>query len=172
MGAKFIVVSGVGVAAYLAFNGVPAAVASLTSAQPPSAATGAAAKAIAYATAQEGRPYLWGGTGPDAFDFSGLVMIAYQSAGVSIPRTSQAQYAAGTKVSTPAPGDLVYFAGSDGTTSAPGHVGLVIGPNRMIEAYATGYAIRASSFGTPQSPAGDQNPVGFTDPTAQAGVTS
>jgi cell wall-associated NlpC family hydrolase len=65
----------------------------------------------------------------------------------------------------------VYFAGSDGTTSAPGHVGLVIGPNRMIEAYATGYAIRASSFGTPQSPAGDQNPVGFTDPTAQAGVT-
>jgi cell wall-associated NlpC family hydrolase len=171
MGAKFIVVSGVGVAAYLAFHGVPAAVASLTSATPPVAATGAAAKAIAYATAQEGRPYLWGGTGPGAFDCSGLVMVAYAKAGVSIPRTSQAQYAAGTKVSTPAPGDLVYFAGSDGTTSAPGHVGLVIGPNKMIEAYATGFAIRVSSFGTPQSPAGDQNPVGFTDPTAHAAVS-
>ena len=172
MGAKFIVVSGVGVAAYLAFHGAPSAIAALTSATPPVAATGAAAKAIAYATAQEGKPYLWVGTGPDAYDCSGLVMDAWAKAGVSIPRTSQAQYAAGTKVSSPAPGDLVYFAGSDGTTAAPGHVGLVIGPGKMIEAYATGYAIRVSSFGTPQSPAGDQNPVGFTDPAAGSGATS
>ena len=45
--------------------------------------------AIAYAEAQIGKPYLWGGTGPDAFDCSGLVMMAYRQAGVDIPRTSR-----------------------------------------------------------------------------------
>ena len=57
----------------------------------------AAATAIAYARAQLGRPYLWGGTGPDAFDCSGLVMEAYAAAGVSIPRTSQEQWARGRR---------------------------------------------------------------------------
>ena len=55
----------------------------------------AVAVAIAYAEAQIGKPYLWGGTGPDAFDCSGLVMMAYRQAGVIIPRTSQAQWAWG-----------------------------------------------------------------------------
>ncbi len=55
----------------------------------------AAAIAIAYAEAQLGKPYLWGGTGPDAFDCSGLVMMAYRQAGVIIPRTSQEQWAWG-----------------------------------------------------------------------------
>ena len=49
----------------------------------------AAAQAIAYAQRQIGLPYLWGGTGPDAFDCSGLVMQAYAAAGISIPRTSR-----------------------------------------------------------------------------------
>ena len=49
----------------------------------------AAAQAIAYAQRQIGLPYLWGGTGPDAFDCSGLAMEAYAAAGISIPRTSQ-----------------------------------------------------------------------------------
>ena len=52
------------------------------------------------------------------------------------------------------PGDLVFFAGADGTATAPGHVGLVIGKNTMIEAYATGFPIRVSQFGTPQSAPG------------------
>src|SRR5271163_2430055 len=95
------------------------------------------AAAIAYAEQQLGKPYLFGGTGPDAFDCSGLVMMAYQSAGVTIPRTSQEQFA--TLPPVPASqvqaGDLVFFAGSDGTVKAPGHVGLVIGKNLMIEAY-------------------------------------
>jgi cell wall-associated NlpC family hydrolase len=124
----------------------------------------AAAAAIAYARQQLGKPYLWGGTGPGAFDCSGLVMQAYAAAGVAISRTSKDQWAAGPRVSVPEPGDLVFFAGADGTTSAPGHVGLVTGPHTMIEAYASGYPVRYSQFGTPGSAPGDQDPAGFTDP--------
>ena len=106
------------------------------------------AAAISYAEQQLGKPYLWGGTGPDAFDCSGLVMMAYRAAGINIARTSQAQWA--TEVKVPAsqvePGDLVFFAGSDGTVTDPGHVGLVIGNGKMIEAYATGFPIRVSSY--------------------------
>jgi peptidoglycan DL-endopeptidase CwlO len=126
-------------------------------------------QAVSYAEAQLGKPYLWGGTGPAAFDCSGLMLMAYRSAGVDIPRTSQAQYAglphvpAGQVV----PGDLVFFAGSDGTPTSPGHVGLVIGKNTMIEAYATGTPIRVSTFGTATSPGGDNAVVGFAQPWPQ-----
>ena len=132
----------------------------------------AAAAAIAYARQQIGQPYLWGGTGPGGFDCSGLVMQAYAAAGITIPRTSQDQWAWGPQVSTPEPGDLVFFAGSDGTAASPGHVGLVVDPARhlMIEAYATGYPVRYSQFGTASSPPGDQDPVGYTDPSAHGGT--
>jgi peptidoglycan DL-endopeptidase CwlO len=121
------------------------------------------ARVLAYAEAQLGKPYLWGGTGPDSFDCSGLAMRAWAAAGVSIQRTSQDQWATERRVSAPMPGDLVFFAGADGTRKAPGHVGIVIDPARrlMVEAYATGYPVRYSHYG----PAGgDQGPVGFTDP--------
>jgi cell wall-associated NlpC family hydrolase len=124
------------------------------------------ATAIAFARQQIGKPYLWGGTGPDAFDCSGLMMMAYRSAGIDIPRTSELQWLWGPRV--PAgheePGDLVFFAGSDGTTTSPGHVGLVIGHDLMIEAYATGFPIRIAAYGNSQAAAGDENPVGFTRP--------
>ena len=126
----------------------------------------AAATAIAYARAQLGKPYLWGGTGPDAYDCSGLAQAAWAAAGVSIPRTSQEEFAQGHQVpaSQVQPGDLVFFAGSDGTASAPGHVGLVTGPGQMIEAYATGFPIRVSAFGSSAAAPGDETPAGFTDP--------
>src|SRR5580693_2164000 len=122
--------------------------------------------AVNYAEAQLGKPYLWGGTGPSAFDCSGLVMMAYQSAGVTIPRTSQQQWKQLPHIpaSKVLPGDLVFFAGGDGTAKAPGHVGLVIGKNTMIEAYAPGTPIRVSAFGTPQSAPGDTVVVGYARP--------
>ena len=124
------------------------------------------ATAIAYAEQQLGKPYLFGGTGPDAFDCSGLVMMAYRAAGVNIERTSEQQWA--TEVRVPAsqaqPGDLVFFAGADGTTTSPGHVGLVIGGGQMIEAYATGFPIRIATYT-------NRDPVGFTRPWANANLT-
>jgi cell wall-associated NlpC family hydrolase len=121
--------------------------------------TAAVRTAIAYAEQQIGKPYQWGGTGPDAFDCSGLVMMAYRAGGIGIPRTSAHQWAFGPRVrsSQAQPGDLVFFAGADGTPTAPGHVGLVIGKGLMIEAYATGFPVRIAPYG-------DRNPVGFTRP--------
>jgi cell wall-associated NlpC family hydrolase len=125
-----------------------------------------AAAVILYAVEQLGKPYQWGGTGPDAFDCSGLAMMAYRAAGIVIPRTSQDQWAAGLRVSSgrEQPGDLVFFAGADGTPQAPGHVGIVIGGGEMIEAYAADFPIRVSTYGQPSSPPGDQVVVGFTRP--------
>jgi len=124
------------------------------------------ATVIAFARQQIGKPYLWGGTGPDTFDCSGLVMMAYRAAGIDIPRTADLQWLWGPRVPTghEEPGDLVFFAGSDGTTTSPGHVGLVIGHDLMIEAYATGFPIRIAAFGNSKAAAGDTHPVGFTRP--------
>ena len=104
----------------------------------------AAATAVAFARTQLGKPYLWGGTGPDAFDCSGLVMMAYQAAGITIPRTSEDQWADLPHEPSPQPGDLVFFPGADGTWSAPGHVALVISKTQMIQAYAAGTPVEVS----------------------------
>lgn len=127
----------------------------------PAHAGPATAKAVSYAEHQLGRPYLWGGTGPDAFDCSGLVMMAWRSAGIRLARRSQEQWATEAKIpaSLVQPGDLVFFAGSDGTMTDPGHVGIVIGHGKMIEAYATGFPVRVASYDRPDL-------VGFTDPAA------
>jgi cell wall-associated NlpC family hydrolase len=142
----------------------------------PGVPEGAAARAIAYAKAQLGCPYTWGGTGPcgSGLDCSGLVMRAWASAGVTIARTSQEQWAAAPQVSDPQPGDLVFFAGGDGTRSAPGHVGLVVDPARhlMIDAYEPGVPVRYDTYGLPGSAGGLTAPVGFTDPAAAAGRSS
>jgi len=127
---------------------------------------GTAGKVIAYAEAQLGKPYQYGATGPDAFDCSGLAMMAYRAAGLVIPRTAATQWAYGQKIpaSQVQPGDLVFFSGADGTPAAPGHVGIVIGSGEMIEAYAASYPIRVATFGKPDSPPGDQVVTGFTRP--------
>jgi cell wall-associated NlpC family hydrolase len=121
---------------------------------------GTAGKVIAYAEAQLGKPYQWGATGPDTFDCSGLTMMAYRAAGITIPRTSQQQWAHGPQVpaSQVQPGDLVFFAGSDGTMSAPGHVGIVTGNDTMIDAPMSGEVVREESF------SGSTDLVGFTRP--------
>lgn len=88
------------------------------------------AAVLAYAADQLGDAYVWGATGPTSFDCSGLVLRAWQQAGVTLPRTSAVQFATGTRVA-PAdlrPGDLVFFY------SPVSHVGLYIGGGKMINA--------------------------------------
>ncbi|MEU6989880.1 C40 family peptidase [Streptomyces sp. NPDC046465] len=89
-----------------------------------------AASAVSYAYQAIGSPYVWGATGPHAFDCSGLTQAAYRSAGVSLPRTTYAQIATGKRVSRSElrPGDLVFFY------SGISHVGLYIGNGQMIHA--------------------------------------
>ncbi|WP_394431282.1 C40 family peptidase [Streptomyces sp. SGAir0957] len=89
-----------------------------------------AAAAISFARGALGSPYVWGATGPNAFDCSGLTQAAYRAAGVSLPRTTYAQIDAGQRVprSQLRPGDLVFFY------SGISHVGLYIGGGQMIHA--------------------------------------
>ncbi|WP_217235151.1 C40 family peptidase [Streptomyces sp. AC555_RSS877] len=89
-----------------------------------------AAAAVSYAYSKLGSPYVWGATGPDAFDCSGLMQAAYRSAGISLPRTTYAQIDTGTRVSRSEllPGDLVFFY------SAISHVGMYIGDGQMVHA--------------------------------------
>ncbi|MFI6545361.1 NlpC/P60 family protein [Streptomyces prunicolor] len=89
-----------------------------------------AAAAVSYAYQKLGSPYVWGATGPNAFDCSGLIQAAYSSAGVSLPRTTYAQINAGQRVSRSElrPGDLVFFY------SGISHVGIYVGDGQMIHA--------------------------------------
>jgi cell wall-associated NlpC family hydrolase len=124
---------------------------------------GTAGKIIAYTEQQLGKPYLWGGTGPDAYDCSGLAMMAYRAAGIAIPRTSQQQWAYGPRIPAAQvqPGDLVFFAGSDGTWTAPGHVGIVVSKDKMIDAPYSGQNIRFDTFS-------GSSVVGYTSPATRA----
>ena len=89
--------------------------------------------AVAFAMAQVGKKYVWGGTGPDAYDCSGLVLKAWQAAGVNLPRTSQQQYTAGTDVAVAnlQPGDVVFYY------SGISHDGIYIGNGQIVHAANT-----------------------------------
>lgn len=129
------------------------------------APAGVTAKVISFVEHQEGCPYVYGGTGPcdDGWDCSGLVQAAYASAGVSIARTSEEQWATEEHISSPQPGDLVFFTGSP-IDPPPGHVAIYVGPNQIIDAYATGYPVQRQSFGLPSSWGGLTTVYGYTDP--------
>nr|WP_221442763.1 NlpC/P60 family protein [Nocardiopsis algeriensis] len=95
---------------------------------------------VDWALSQRGKPYIWGGTGPNGFDCSGLMLKAYASIGVTIPRISQDQWKFGPEVEPgeEQPGDLVFFNVSrSGEPPGPGHVGMVIGDGLMVEAWCT-----------------------------------
>jgi cell wall-associated NlpC family hydrolase len=83
-----------------------------------------------------GVPYVWGGTTPAGFDCSGLIYYAAQQAGMSLPRTSQAQSTLGTQVSVSdlQAGDLVFWGG----VGSAYHVGIYIGNGQYIHAPAPG----------------------------------
>ncbi|WP_186776896.1 C40 family peptidase [Streptomyces salinarius] len=109
----------------------------------PGTSTGTkAGKAIAFARAQIGKPYVWGATGPDSYDCSGLTQAAWKAAGVTLPRVTYDQVDAGTTVpvSQAQPGDLVFFYDDIS------HVGLYIGDGMMIHAPKPGAYVREESI--------------------------
>jgi cell wall-associated NlpC family hydrolase len=117
----------------------------------PAPASSAADVAIAFARAQLGKPYVYAGVGPNAYDCSGLTMMAYAAAGIAMPHYSGAQYTMFPKVSLGAllPGDLVFWGpgGSD-------HVGIYIGGGLMIHAPHTGDVVKiAPVYDTPSGAA-------------------
>ncbi|MGW2374405.1 NlpC/P60 family protein [Kitasatospora sp. NPDC001683] len=102
-------------------------------------ASGYAAVAVARAMSRQGSPYVWGATGPNTFDCSGLMVWSYAQAGVSLPRTSQEQGDVGTRVPSldqAQPGDLVIY-GSDRH-----HVGMYIGNGMVVHAPHTGDVVK------------------------------
>ncbi|MBR8643371.1 C40 family peptidase [Streptomyces tuirus] len=101
-----------------------------------------AEKALTFARAQIGKPYVWGAVGPGSYDCSGLTQAAWKAAGVTLPRTTYDQVNAGTTVpvSQAQPGDLVFFY--DDVT----HVGIYIGNGMMIHAPKPGTYVREESI--------------------------
>ncbi|WP_010540563.1 C40 family peptidase [Dietzia alimentaria] len=89
------------------------------------------------ASTRVGSPYVWGATGPNSFDCSGLTSWAYQQAGISIPRTSQAQIGGGTQVAKAdlQPGDIVAFY------SGASHVGIYAGNGQVVHAPYSGTSV-------------------------------
>ncbi|TQS44899.1 C40 family peptidase [Cryptosporangium phraense] len=113
-------------------------------------ADGSAAKAaltaVGYALDQRGKPYEWGAEGPDRFDCSGLVQMAYKAADVSVPRTARPQYRASVPVSVTAllPGDLLFFATDRSDWNTIHHVGVYLGRGLMVHAPTEGDVVRVA----------------------------
>ena len=111
---------------------------------PPAAVPGGgapeAATVIQAALSRIGSPYSWGGSGPNAFDCSGLVMWSFQQAGIALPHSSQALARGGQPVSMDQmqPGDLVTFY------SDASHVGIYIGDGMMVHASTYGTPVRVA----------------------------
>jgi cell wall-associated NlpC family hydrolase len=103
----------------------------------PVAASGNAGAAVGYAMAQVGDAYVYGAAGPSAFDCSGLTMMAWAAAGVSLPHSSTAQYSSGPHVSEGdlQPGDLVFYY------SPISHVGMYIGNGMIVHAANPGSGV-------------------------------
>jgi cell wall-associated NlpC family hydrolase len=103
---------------------------------------GRAAIAVRAALSRLGRPYVWGATGPDQFDCSGLVQWAYAQAGTHLDRTTYQQISDGIPVprSQVRPGDLVF--------PHAGHVQMAIGNNLVVEAPYSGASVRISPLGS------------------------
>lgn len=96
--------------------------------------SGTQAAIIATAKSKIGYQYVYGATGPDTFDCSGLLYYAFKQAGVSIPRNSAAQYSYGKKISRDElmPCDFIFFSGSK-ISSTVGHVGMVLSYDKSTD---------------------------------------
>jgi cell wall-associated NlpC family hydrolase len=117
-------------------------------------ASGAAAVAVRFAYAQLGKPYVYGGAGPDSYDCSGLTMRAWGAAGVALAHNAAEQQASVSAVSLSAlePGDLVFFG-------APAyHVAIYVGNGNIIQAPHTGADVELTPLSYMPAPSGAGRP--------------
>ncbi|MGQ0679106.1 MAG: NlpC/P60 family protein [Actinomycetota bacterium] len=105
-------------------------------------AAGNVRNVLSAAYSQIGKPYSWGAGGPGSFDCSGFTSFAWRAAGVSLPHSSRAQYAATRRVGRAdlQPGDLVFFG------SPIHHVGIYVGNNNMIDSSTYGKPVGVRSL--------------------------
>lgn len=141
----------------------------------------AAWEAINYAQGQLGLPYVWGGNGPahgdTGFDCSGLTKAAYAAAGITLPRTAEEQFHAGTQVpenEALRPGDLLFYGNPHGGIH---HVGLYIGSGQMINAPHYGqpikiepYRYHGDDYAGATRPSAQRRPRAAATPTSPAHV--
>ena len=104
------------------------------------AGTSVAATALRSALTQQGKPYVWGAAGPNAYDCSGLVQWAFKQAGVNLPHSSRMQSTLGAPValSQLQPGDLVFFY------TPVGHVAIYVGDGKVVHASTSGQPVKIS----------------------------
>jgi cell wall-associated NlpC family hydrolase len=114
-----------------------------------SASTGTAA--VQEAEAQIGKPYVWGGAGPDNFDCSGLVMWSYDQVGVQLQHWTGFQWEEGAHIAVAdlRPGDLLFFAYDTSDPNTIHHVGMYIGNGQMVQAPETGENVEITSDARP-----------------------
>ncbi|PXY32519.1 C40 family peptidase [Prauserella muralis] len=102
-----------------------------------------AGKAIQFALGERGKPYVWGATGPDSYDCSGLMLRAYEAAGITLPRVSRDQYKAGAMlpVEQAQPGDLLFWAYDPSNPATIHHVAMYLGDGKIVEAQQSGVPV-------------------------------
>lgn len=105
-------------------------------------------KLAKLAESQVGAPYRYGGATPAGFDCSGLVYYVYGEAGISVPRTAEAQFDRLPKIERRdlAPGDLVFFRGEGGGLL---HVGIYVGSGWFVHAPDSGKPVSAARLDNP-----------------------
>lgn len=125
----------------------------------------APASVVDIALAQVGKPYVWGASGPGAFDCSGLTSYSYAQVGHSLPRTAQAQFNSVRSkghlvynIGSLKPGDLVFW-GNGGSTSSIYHVGLYIGGGQYVHASMPGVGVVVASLYAGGNYVGGGSPV-------------
>lgn len=111
--------------------------------EPPRTSAAKGRAALAFARRQLGKPYQFGAEGPDRYDCSGLVLAAWRTVGVSMPRTAAQQYEQGHKISRSSlrAGDLVFFY-----SQQPHHVGMYVAGGRIIDAPRPGMTVRYTTI--------------------------
>lgn len=126
---------------------------------------GSVGQMLKIALAQRGKPYLWGGIGPSAFDCSGLIVYSWLEAGYRLRvRTSEQMYSVSDRVApgSEQPGDLLF---NHFQASGPGHVMIVVKPGVAVEAPQTGDVVKIINYDAHEWVIGRLNARAFTNGT-------